>query len=128
MPSAERNRQIVMEFYRQALTARAPREAFERYVAPDFVEHKPEIDGGTREATVDFLEQLIGALPDPRWEVLRSAAQDDLVFLHARFTPVPDAPAYAIVDVFRLADCRIVEHWDVVAPPREASANPHSRF
>ena len=27
-----------------------------------------------------------------------------------------------------IADCRIVEHWDVVAPPPERPANPRSRF
>jgi predicted SnoaL-like aldol condensation-catalyzing enzyme len=59
---------------------------------------------------------------------LRSAAQDDLVFVHATFTPAPGAPAYVIADVFRLDGCRIVEHWDVVAAPKPDMPNPNSRY
>jgi predicted SnoaL-like aldol condensation-catalyzing enzyme len=51
-----------------------------------------------------------------------------MVFLHARFTPAAGAPAYALADVFRVRNCRIAEHWDVVAPPPREQRNPHSRF
>jgi predicted SnoaL-like aldol condensation-catalyzing enzyme len=118
----------VLSFYKEALIGRQPRSGFERYMSADFVEHKPDIAGGTREATVSYLEQLIKDVPDPRWEVLRTAAESDLVFLHATFTPEAGAPAYAVVDVFRLQNCLIVEHWDVVSAPREQKPNPHSRF
>ncbi|HEX8233161.1 MAG TPA: nuclear transport factor 2 family protein [Caulobacteraceae bacterium] len=127
-PSPEANRQVVLQFYRQALTLRKPAEAFGRFVSADFVEHKPEVEKGTREATAAHLEGLIRSMPDPRWEVLRTAAEAYLVFLHARFTPAPGAPAYAIADVFRLKDCKIAEHWDVVAPPPKDQPNPNPRF
>jgi predicted SnoaL-like aldol condensation-catalyzing enzyme len=51
-----------------------------------------------------------------------------MVFLHARFTPAPGAPSYAIADVFRLHGCRIAEHWDIVAPPPDEQLNPNPRF
>jgi predicted SnoaL-like aldol condensation-catalyzing enzyme len=122
------NRAVVLAFYNAALVERQPRASFERYTAPDFIEHKPDIPGGTRVATIAFLEALIAELPQPRWEIVRTIAEGDLVFLHARFTPAEGAPEYAIADVFRLEDCRIVEHWDVVAGPAEDAGNPHSRF
>ena len=124
----EANRDLVLHFYRRALVDRRPREAFEHHASENFIEHKPDIPQGTRESTIVFLEGLIKQLPDARWEVLRAAAQDDLVFVHVRFTPAPGAPEYAIADVFRLADCRIVEHWDVVAAPRPDMPNPNPRF
>lgn len=127
-PSAQAHTETVLSFYREGLIGRQPRKAFERYASPDFVEHKPDVAGGTRETTIAYLEQLIRDVPDPRWEILRTASEGDLVFLHARFTPAAGAPAYAVADVFRLDDCLIVEHWDVVAAPREHQPNPHSRF
>ncbi|MBL0173548.1 MAG: nuclear transport factor 2 family protein [Gemmatimonadaceae bacterium] len=117
-----------MAFYREGLTGKQPRQAFERYMAPDFIEHKPDVDAGTRAATIAFLEELIKSMPDPRWEVIRTIAENDLVFLHARFTPAAGAPSYAVADVFRLRDGRIVEHWDVVGGPPAVSRNPNSRF
>lgn len=127
-PSAATHRQIVADFYREALIERKPKAAFERHVSADFVEHKPDVPGGTREATAEFLDGLIQSMPDPKWEVLRIAADGDLVALHARFTPAPGAPAYAIADFFRLEDCKIVEHWDVVAGPPKEQTNPKPRF
>jgi len=127
-PSAATNRAIVDAFYREALIERRPKAAFARHVAPDFIEHKPDVPKGTREAAADFLDGLIKEMPDPQWEVLRIVAEGDLVALHARFTPASGAPPYAIADFFRLEDCKIVEHWDVVAGPPKEQVNPMPRF
>lgn len=122
------NRKVVLAFYEEGLINLKPRAAFDRYVTEDFVEHKPDVPEGTKTATVAFLEGLIKEVPEPKWEILRTIAENDLVFLHARFSPAPGAPHYAIADVFRLRDCKIVEHWDVVAPPPRQARNPNSRF
>jgi predicted SnoaL-like aldol condensation-catalyzing enzyme len=126
--SADANRTIVLSFYEEGLVRRSPASAFMRYMAPDFVEHKPDVPEGTRQATAQFLAQIIADLPSARWEIVRTIAQGDMVFLHARFTPAADAPAYALADIFRLRDCKIVEHWDVVGPPPKEQRNPNSRF
>jgi predicted SnoaL-like aldol condensation-catalyzing enzyme len=124
----EKNRQVVLAFYSEGLMNLQPRAAFERYVSENFVEHKPDVVEGTRAATIAFLEGLIKEVPEPKWEIVRTIAEGDLVFLHARFTPASGAPAYAVADVFRLSQGKIVEHWDVVAPPVKEQRNPHPRF
>jgi predicted SnoaL-like aldol condensation-catalyzing enzyme len=126
--SAESNRRVVLAFYEEALVGLKPGPAFERYMSPGFVEHKPDVPEGTRAATAAYLESLIQAMPAPRWEVIRTVAEGEFVFLHARFSPAAQAPPYAIADVFRLRDCKIVEHWDVVGPPPEQQRNPNGRF
>ena len=62
------------------------------------------------------------------WTIERTIAEGDMVFLHARFTPAPGAPEFALADVFRLKDCKIVEHWDVVGAPLENQLNTNPRF
>ncbi|OKI68757.1 hypothetical protein AMK14_21505 [Streptomyces sp. TSRI0445] len=47
------------------------------------------------------------------WEPQRVAAQGDLVFTHSLVHGWGPGPT-VIVDIFRLANDRIVEHWDVV--------------
>jgi predicted SnoaL-like aldol condensation-catalyzing enzyme len=120
--------QLVSDFYRQALIDKQPKEAFERFVASDFVEHKPDIAPGTREAAAEFLGGIIRDVPTARWEILRVIADGNMVALHARFTPAPGAGEYALADFFRVKDCKIVEHWDVVAGPVKDAVNPNSRF
>jgi predicted SnoaL-like aldol condensation-catalyzing enzyme len=119
-PSAEASRDLVVAFYTQALIDKQPQAAFEAHVSTDFVEHKPAVPSGGRAAVADFLAGLIKQLPDARWEILRTVAERDFVVLHVRFTPAPGAPPYAIADLFRIENCTIVEHWDVVEPPRDA--------
>ena len=126
--SAEANRHVVLAFYNEGLVGLQPRSAFERYMTTGFVEHKPDVPQGTREATAGFLEELIKDVPQPRWEVVRTIAEGNMVFLHGRFTPADGASAYAIADIFRLEGCKIAEHWDVVAPPPVEQRNPNSRF
>jgi predicted SnoaL-like aldol condensation-catalyzing enzyme len=127
-PSVTASRNLVLSFYRKALVEKQPRAAFQHYVSASFVEHKPDIPNGGSTAAVGFLEDLIKELPSARWEILRTVAEENLVVLHARFTPAPGAPPYAIADIFRIEDCKIVEHWDVVGPPRDGQPNSNSRF
>ena len=125
---AAENRRIVLDFYTKALVDKTVRTAFETYMDPGFIEHKPDIETGTREATIKFLEGLVTDIPQARWEIVRSVADEDLVVVHVRFRPAPGAPEYAIADFFRVKDCKIIEHWDVVAPPSDKTGNPHPRF
>jgi predicted SnoaL-like aldol condensation-catalyzing enzyme len=127
-PSVATNRQIVADFYRQALIDKQPKAAFDRYMAAEFVEHKPDVPTGTRDGAASFLDGLIKEVPAAQWEVLRIVADGDTVAVHARFVPAPGAPPYAIADFFRLKQCKIVEHWDVVAGPPKEQANPNPRF
>lgn len=121
-------RGLVVDFYTQALIQQQPREAFARFAAPGFVEHKPDVPEGAREATAAYLEALIAEMPEPRWEIVRTVAEDNHVAVHARFTPADGAPEYAITDFFRVENCLIAEHWDVVAGPPATQNNPNPRF
>ena len=126
--SIEMNRGIVLAFYNDGLVRKQPQKAFLRYMSPDFIEHKPDIPKGARDETAKFLAQIIADVPDAKWEVIRTIAEKDMVFLHARFTPAPGAPAYALADIFRVKGCKIIEHWDVVGPPPKEQINPQPRF
>jgi predicted SnoaL-like aldol condensation-catalyzing enzyme len=119
--SGQASRALVLAFYERALIAKRPREAFEQFASADFIEHKDDVAGGSGAAVAAFLEGLMAQLPSARWEVLRTIAERDFVFLHARFVPAPGAQPYFIGDVFRLQDGKIAEHWDIVQSPREHS-------
>lgn len=127
-PGGKQSRTLVTRFYTEALVERKVRPAFEAYVAPEFVEHKPDIASADRSGAIAFLEGLVTELPAARWELLRVTGTAELVAVHARFTPAPGAQPYAIADFFRIRNCRIIEHWDVIAGPPAQTVNPLSRF
>jgi predicted SnoaL-like aldol condensation-catalyzing enzyme len=119
---------LVAKFYRRALVDKDVRGGFEAFVSPEFVEHKPDVASSDRQGAIRLMEGLIARFPEAKWEVVRIVAGGDTAAVHARFTPAPGAEPSAIADFFRVADCRIVEHWDVVAGPVEGAANPLPRF
>ena len=125
MPKLQSPKSVVLEFYKLALEQFKPKEAFEKYATPDFVEHSADI-AGTREAAIAFLRDLITRFPAPKWEIVRSAAEGDLVFLHVHVTPAPSERGVAIVEIFRVANGKIVEHWDVIQPVPEKPVNSKS--
>ena len=63
MPDRQSPREVVLEFYKLALEQFDPKDAFERYATPDFVEHSADIAGGTRQAAIVFLKGLIRSFP-----------------------------------------------------------------
>lgn len=119
---------VVRDFYHMLVDERDVAGAFAKHIAPDYVEHSGDVPGGTIPANIKYMTELLAKSPQGRVDVLRSAAAKGLVFLHARFTPAPGARPVAIVEIFRVARGKIVEHWDVIAPVPATPVNPTSPF
>lgn len=58
----------------------------------------------------------------------RVIADDDHVVVHYCMTPVGDERSIAVVDIWRLEQGQIVEHWDVVQPVPDADRVPNGMF
>lgn len=116
------NRQIVEEFLDLINRHGRVRDAFERYVSEDYVQHNPTAGDG-REDAIALIEGL-AATPGFRPSVKRIVAEGDLVAVHMHLQ-LGDGPGLAVMDMFRLEDGRIVEHWDVIqdVPAQTRSGN-----
>jgi predicted SnoaL-like aldol condensation-catalyzing enzyme len=82
---------------------------FDRYWAKDYIQHNTFIPP-FREG----LRNLVAQLPQgSTYEPGIIVAEGDYVAVHGRYsgyTPVPQI----IIDIFRLEDGLLVEHWDVI--------------
>lgn len=99
-------------------------DRIDEFVAEDIVQHNPNLPNG-RAAMQQFWEGFLGPLPDARIEVVRTISDGTMVWEHALLTRGPDDPGIAAVDIYRVEDGMIVEHWDVVqqVPAETASGN-----
>jgi predicted SnoaL-like aldol condensation-catalyzing enzyme len=121
--NARTNTHIVLAFEETVFSKHHVREAFSRYVAAEYKEHDPAFPGGEDEAVRGLTNQLTNAFPDSRVDMKRTMAQRDLVSVHAHWDQKPGAThGVARVDIYRLVNAKIVEHWVVEQPVPESSA------
>ena len=123
---AQTPKQIVTRFMDLFYGQKKVREAFETYVDPGYIQHNPYAATG-RDAAIAFLEP---AFRDPaiRYEIKRIMADGDLVAVHAHGWMKAGDPGVAVVDILRVAHCKVVEHWDVLQPVPAQSANANTMF
>ncbi|MBF6337983.1 nuclear transport factor 2 family protein [Nocardia abscessus] len=92
----------------------------------DFLEHSPGNPSG-KDAFIEFIAQA--PVTESKLELARVIADDEYVVMHYRMvTPDEAEPDQAVVDVWRMVDGKIVEHWDVVQPVPEPTQIPHGMF
>jgi predicted SnoaL-like aldol condensation-catalyzing enzyme len=122
----ERNRAVVTEFARMFYGEKDVKRAFETYVAPDYIQHNPNVPDG-RAAAVAMLAPMFAA-PGAKFEIKRIMVDGDMAVIHLLGRGDPKTAGAAVTDIFRLKDGKIVEHWDVLQPMPTTSANPHPMF
>ncbi len=125
-PKEEANKKLVVEFYDKAINQK-DFEAASRYFGSRYVQHNPNAPDGI-EGFKTFLGFLREKFPQLRSEIKRVFAEGDYVILHVHSVRSPGERGSAIVDIFKLEDGKIVEHWDVVQPIPEKAANTNTMF
>jgi len=122
----EQNKKMVVEFYEKAINQK-DFEAASKYLGPRYTQHNPHAaDGAT--GLRAFLQFLRERYPNSHSEIKRVFADGDYVILHVHALREPGTRGNAIVDIFRLENGRIVEHWDVNQEIPEKAANTNGMF
>ena len=120
----ENNKNNAMAFYDLMFNQSMPRQAIDRFVGAEYIQHNPHVGNG-KQPFIDYFERMANEYPDKRVYFKRAIAEDNLVVLHCHQV-WPSDQEYAGIDIFRFDDKgKIVEHWDVL--PKE-SKNDNSIF
>ena len=122
----EDNKKIVVEFYDKAINQK-DFEAASEYLGPVYIQHNQNAADG-REGLQGFIRYLREKFPNAHSEIKRVFADGDYVILHVHAVRVRGTSGVAIVDIFRLKDSKIIEHWDVHEDIMEKAANPNGMF
>jgi predicted SnoaL-like aldol condensation-catalyzing enzyme len=123
-------RQVAERFIQLFYVEDNPRDAFMCWMHPDYIQHNPNAPTG-RDATLAMMEASLSRLPDLSHEVKRVIWGDaDLVAIHFHFRYEPDTPGYAVVDILRIDQGYIREHWDVLqeVPDPATAKNNNGMF
>src|SRR5260221_10899814 len=122
----EANKKIVVDFYDKGLNQK-DYDAAAKHFGPRYVQHNPGAADGPEgfKKLVEFLKEKF---PSSKSEIKRVIAEGDLVMLHVHSMREPGQRGRAIVDIFRVENGKIVEHWDVIQDIPEKAANDNTMF
>jgi predicted SnoaL-like aldol condensation-catalyzing enzyme len=105
----EKNKALVLEAF-DTLFNKRDFEAAERFWAEDYVQHSAHIPPG-REG---LFELVRSSPPGLRYENGSILAEGDLLMLHGRFSGIGTPANWIVLDIVRLEDGLLKEHWDVI--------------
>jgi predicted SnoaL-like aldol condensation-catalyzing enzyme len=108
-PTEHQNKTFVLEAF-ETLFNKRDYAAAERYWSPSYIQHSAHIPPGR-----EGLFELVKAAPDTlRYENGLIVANGDYVLLHGRFSGIGQPANWVVVDIVRLEDGQLAEHWDVI--------------
>ncbi len=120
-------KRVVLDFFDLAFVNREPEQARDRYLGVTYIQHNPTAPDGA-EIFPTLISGLFAQAPEASFHLKRAVAENDTVVLHYNLKMFPDDLGQAIVDIFRVEDGRIVEHWDVMQPVPADSNNNNGMF
>ncbi len=104
----EANRRMIASMINLAWNGEQVATALSLYADPDYVQHNPYIADGIQPLTE---RANAGKLPQRCYDIKFILAQNDLVWVYSKVTE--NDAVNAVVDMFRVRDGKMVEHWDV---------------
>jgi predicted SnoaL-like aldol condensation-catalyzing enzyme len=122
--SPSQNKAIVIEAF-DTLFNRRDIEKAKRFWSPDYIQHSALVPAGR-----DGLFSTIMNAPEMQYEHQFAVSEGDFVMIHGRFSHIGQAANWIVVDICRLQDGVLVEHWDVIQDEvgQAASAGGHPMF
>lgn len=123
-----KNKKLVTDFFNLAFVEKKIQAAFDTYVGDTYIQHNPNLPDG-KEPVIGFLSRIfLEDNPQISVSIKRVIAEDDLVAIHHHSKNSPEDPGQAIIEIFRVKNEKIVEHWDVFQNVPETAANDNTMF
>jgi len=123
----EKNKEVVVAFYKEAHFDGDVDGAIARYVGDTYVQHTPAAEDGV-DGLRRYINAFLATFPDAKGDIRHVLADGDLVAVHAHWTGLLGKNGDVGVDLFRVKDGKLVEHWDVIQAIPDASKNSNTMF
>ena len=121
-PTQEANKKLVGNAMHELFVTRDAAKAVRLYFGETYLQHNPMIPDGAED-----LPKVVASLPaNFKYEPGAIVADGDLVMIHGLYTGWGPKPLVT-VDIFRVKNGKLVEHWDVMQENVPASQTKSHR-
>jgi len=107
--SLSKNKELVLRAFDNLFNKR-DYVAAESFWSPNYIQHSAHIPPG-REGLFNLIKNLPSSL---KYEPGMIVEEGDIVMLHGRFSGFGQPTAWIVVDILRIANGVLAEHWDVI--------------
>lgn len=119
------NKEIVVEAYQRTF-GDLDVAAIDEFFSEDFKQHNPTIADGP-EGVKELVRTLSAqGVKKQKIEFKHIIAEGDVVILHSRYEMA--GAEWRFIDIYRVENGRLAEHWDAMMQMPEARANSNSMF
>jgi predicted SnoaL-like aldol condensation-catalyzing enzyme len=122
----EQNKKAAIAFEDAALNQKDFDEAA-KYLGSRYTQHNPTAPDGP-EGLKGYIAFLKEKFPQSHSEHKRAFADGDYVIVHDHAVREPGTRGLAIINIYKLENGKVVEHWDVIQPVPETAQNNNTMF
>jgi len=122
----EANKMTAFEFYHLAINQKNF-DAAAKFLGRRYTRDNPIVADGAQGLKA-LLAILRKKFSESHNEIKRVFARDDCVTLHVHSVRTPSMRGFALVDMFKLENGKIVEHWDLRQEIPKQSVNSNTMF
>ncbi len=108
------NKEVIAAFYKEFFNDHII-ESAEKYVKEDYIQHNPGVTQG-RQGIMDGFREKFRTEPTFHLEIKMMIAEDDMVAVYLKNVDPEGRTKARVVDIYRLEDGMLAEHWDVLMP------------
>lgn len=125
-PEEQANLDLVLGMFEHVLNPMAS-GAVDRFIDADYIQHNQSVAPGLQKLK-DFLDMIRVQSPEAVHDVKRAFVDGDHVTVHYHVRRWPGDLGWAVIDIFRVENGKVKEHWDVMQDVTEGGPNPNSPF
>jgi|SRR5450432_132266 predicted SnoaL-like aldol condensation-catalyzing enzyme len=118
------NKKMVADFY-QELFGDKNAGAIDKYIGDTYIQHNPSLPDG-KDALKQGVAVWFKGQPKDTVDVKHLGADGNLVYIHTKSKM--GNKTFSVLDIFRVENGKIAEHWDILQEVPAKSANTHPMF
>jgi len=122
-----KNEELVRNFYQEFFGDLKIEEAGNKYLGDVYIQHNPNVADG-REALISAALIWFAGKEPFTVDIRRVFASGDYVFIHTKGQGGKYGKGTSIMDVFRVENDKLVEHWDTIQDIPNEAENDHPFF
>lgn len=96
-------------------------------LSENYLQHNPHVPDG-KKPFVEFFSDFFKHNPHSRARIVRSSTDGDLVWLHVHSKNGEKDRGRSVVDIFKVKNGNIIEHWDVIQNVPANAKNDNTIF